>query len=644
MLNLVRENKEKLKWVLWPVIIGLTVGMLLMFTTTPPGEEAEILAEDYVAKVGDAEISVNSFRSNLIMFLRSRESQGRDDPETVKMYGQIALRQMVRTLAAAQEAERLGFTVTDAEINQAIHESPMFGGKGNFVGVETYRRILSQIGTTREDYELEVRRILLNQKLQSFVTSSCTVSEAEVAQYFGDKNTMAQIRFVTFPFADQYAQVDITEEKLREYYEQHAENFRIGETRQIEYILLDTEKMANALAKSIPEEELRQEYEANQETKYKEEVRASHILLKVPEDATPEQETQIRQRAEEILAEARQPETDFAQLAARYSEDTGSAERGGDLNFFPRGRMVPEFDQAAFELEPDQISDLVRTQFGFHIIKVTGRKDFDFYKTIIARSMAKERAEKQLRTAAEQAQAKAKESKDLAAVAQEFDAVVETSQPFNRENPDRSLPLAVINELMDLEPGAVGDLQQIPRGFIIPKMVKVIEPHIPAFEDVRTKVISEYRTAEARRLATEKARDFLQACERGTDFEAAASNFDLEVQTSQMFNLLDANDRTKRILAPLAEPGAIASRALSLGQNEVGGPMEDSNQMVVFQVMERQQPDPALLAEQGDELRREILSQKQDRLFRAYVDTLIRDAEAEDKVYYNEPRVERILS
>jgi len=643
MLNFVRENKKKLKWVLWPVIIGLTVGMMLMFTATPAKDEADRTIGTFVVKVDDTEISENSLRSNLIMFLNSQNLRNRQDPEILKQYGRILLGQMVQIVVSSKEAMRLGFEVTDEEVQKAIVNSPAFGGANGFVGVQAYLRILRRLGTTSEDYEEDTRRILLNQKLQNFITSACSVSQEEIRQYFDDQNSYAKIRFVTVPFSKQISKIDTSDAKLQDYFAAHSENYKIDVSRQIQYILLDPNKLINVFMKNIPELELKVEYDSNKDAMYKEEVRASHILIKVPADASSEQEEGLRKKAQDILEQAKQPNAAFSELAVRYSEDTGSAQRGGDLNFFPKNRMLKEFDEVAFTLEPGQVSDLVKTQFGFHIIKVTGKKDFDFYKNTIARKLAREKAEGQLRLTADKALEKAKTTKDLVAVANEFEGTVETSKPFNKKNPDHSLPRNIVDDIFKLEIDEIGELFEAPRGFIIPKLIKIIEPHIPEFKDVKSKVLYDYRNEESKRLAQDEAERFIEEAKKDNDFETTAQKFDLEVTTSKKFNLIEANDREKKPLDPLTKPNAVASRALHIEKVEIGGPIESTRDLIVFQVLEREEADADKFPKEKDKIANSILSTKQEKLFRTFLSQLMTKYQSEDKIIFNEKRIERIL-
>ena len=640
MLNFIRQNREHLKWILWPVIIALAGGMVLLFVATPSGREAGQEMGNYVAKIDDTEISVNTFRSNLMTILNYMGPEARRDQNTIRQYGNLTLMRMVRTVVLAQEAARYGFGVTDDEVMEAIIKSPGFNLNGDFIGTEEYKARLKRLGTTPEDYELEIRRTLLSQKLEAFITSAVAVSDKEVEQAFLEQHNQAKIRYVSFLSSGFYSKVQPTDADLQKYYDAHKDQYRIDETRQIKYILLDTTKLATALMPSISEQDIRSEYEAGKDKQDQEMVRASHILFKVPATATPAEVEAIRKKAELVLEEARRPGVNFADLAAKYSEDEGSAKQGGDLNFFPRDRMVPEFAQAAFSQAPGQISDLVRTQFGFHIIKVTGRRDLEFFKPIIARKLAKERAESQLKATAEQTQQKAKQSKNLDALAKEVGGTVETSKPFNEANPDFALgnPTGLVEGVFKLAVNDVGDLYQSYRGYIIPQLVKIIPSHVQPFADVKSRVDRDFRGAEATRLAREEAQRFLADARAKGDLEKAAKAFNLPLENTELFTA------TGTVSPQLGKAPELANAALQLEPQAIGGPVEATGRQVVFQVLERVKPDLSQLAKEKAELSSTLLEQKKRQIFEGLVNSLVQRYQDEKKIQLNDTLIERVLS
>jgi len=639
MLNFIRQKKEKMKWVLWLVIIALAGGMLLLFVTTPSGGGQEEMG-NFVAKVDGSEVSVNTFRSNLLSILNRLGPQARQNPETVKQYGQMMVDNMVRSLVLAQEAERYGFTVTDEEVMEYIVNIPNFNEDGEFIGMEEYRSRLKSLGLTPEEYELSVRQGLLADKLENFVSGSASVSADELKTQFVEDNDKAKIEYVAIPNSNFIGKVQIDEPAVAKYYESHKEDYRIGETREVKYILLETGKLSSLLSSNVTEQEIRAEYEANKAQRYQEMVHASHILIKVEANAPADVVEKARQKAAGILAEVRQPGASFADLATKYSEDEGSGKQGGDLSFFPRGRMVPEFDNVAFALKPGEISDLVKTQFGFHIIRCNSRRDFDFYKGLISRNLAKQKADDQLKPTAEQARQKAVTTKNLDAVAKEYNGTVETSKAFNPENPDYSLgaPREFTDAIFKLNLNEFGEVTQTFRGYIIPQLTKILPTRIQTYDEVRTKVQRDYRNARSAEMARSEAYRLLEEARAQNDLTKAAKGMSQVVETSGEFNL-NGNVSNQLGVAP-----ELAAAALRLEPQQFGGPREVKNFQVVFRVLERSKPDLTQMPAQKQAITDRLMREKGRLMFEALVEQVMARYKSEERIKMNQELIDRILS
>jgi peptidyl-prolyl cis-trans isomerase D len=189
------------------------------------------------------------------------------------------------------------------------------------------------------------------------------VSDADLESEYRTRNEKVKLQVVALT-ADKFRdKVTVNDADVSSYYDAHKNDYRKGESRKIRYLLVDRDQLRSRV--TVTPQEIETYYNSNiQQFQNPEEVRASHILLKTD----GKDEAAVRKQAEDVLKQAKAPGADFAALAKKYSEDDGSKVNGGDLDYFPKGRMVPEFEQAAFSMQPGQISDLVKSQFGFHII------------------------------------------------------------------------------------------------------------------------------------------------------------------------------------------------------------------------------------------------------------------------------------
>lgn len=637
MLNLIRENRYKLKWLLWLVIIGLTVGMVLLFSAAPPSAPGQELG-NFVAKVDGVEISPAEFRFRLKLILNRLGPNATTDKKKLKMYGQYVLNSLVRTTILSIEAKKVGFTVSDKELRDYILNSPLFNMGGSFVGAKDYERILSYLGITPEGFENLMRKEILSQKYTDFLNSSVKVGNNEVKQLFEENNNSAKIRYVAISDLKYFSKVDMNPEKIKEYYEKHKKDFKVGETRVVKYIKLSSTALERAMLAEITDDEALN-YIKQHPREYPEMVGAKHILFKVPKNATPAEVEKIKKKAEKVLKMAKSG-VDFSKLAKKYSEDPGSAKRGGDLGFFGRGRMVKPFEDAAFSLKVGQISNLVRTQFGFHIIKVTAKKDAKSYIPQAKRKLAREKAKDQLQNKAQEIYDELQKSKDIDSVAKKFNLKVEMSKPINRKNPDYKLgmPKGFIDELMSMKKvGEVGNLYEVYDGFFVYQLNKIIKPHIPSLNEIKAKVEGAYRRFEAIKLAQQKCKEFLSKVKKPEDFDKVAKSMKLNPEDSFLFNVKG------QVSKDLGYAFGLTYDVLKHKVNELGGPVNVKDKEVAYIVKERNYPDESKFEKSKDTLKLTLENTRKTAIRESVNSKLYRTYIREKKIIINQKLVDVII-
>jgi peptidyl-prolyl cis-trans isomerase D len=337
------------------------------------GTGADAASSDTVAKIEGHTITGAEFRRSYQAQLQAYRSAygGQMNEQLLKQLGvenQI-LQQMVDERAALAEADRLGITVSDEEVRQRILATPAFQENGAFIGETRYQQLLrmQRPPMTAGQFEDNVRRSLAVDKLRSSVTDWLSVADKELEAEYRHRNDKVKLAVVGFTADSFRPQVTVSDAEIASHFDAHKDEFKIPEKRKIKYLLIDIDALRIRIV--VPPADIEQAYNSNsQQYETPEQVRASHILLKTEgkDDAA------VKARAEELLKKAKAG-ADFAELAKANSEDEASAKNGGDLDYFGRGRMVPEFDQVAFALQPGQISDVVKTQHGYHIIKSVDR-------------------------------------------------------------------------------------------------------------------------------------------------------------------------------------------------------------------------------------------------------------------------------
>src|SRR5690606_34714522 len=370
MLDRMRRHKNWLKWSLFLVVIAFIALYFPDFMSTNTGAGTSNTLP--VARVGSEEITAGAFRTAWQRQVQAftQAYGGNVNPQLLRQLGleQQILRQLIDERTALAEARRLGISVSDAEVAHRIYAMPVFQENGVF-SVELYGRVLQNARTpmTKAEFEENLRNALIVDKLRAALTEWVTVSDAEVETEFRRRNEKVQAELVVFSAAALGDKVTLTDDEVAKYFEANQETYRIGERRAIKYVLVDIEPIRQ---KTVVEPADVERYYRENEAQFTtpEQVRASHILF----STEGRDEAEVRKRAEAVLAQVKAGR-DFAALARQHSDDPSKAQ-GGDLDYFGRGRMVKEFEDVAFSLDVGATSDLVRTPFGFHIIKVTDRK------------------------------------------------------------------------------------------------------------------------------------------------------------------------------------------------------------------------------------------------------------------------------
>lgn len=378
MLKLLRDQFKNLKIILWFVVF---IFVLLIFVDWGVGRAgrrggAAKGMDGIAAKIGDHRISEDQF----LRELRSTEERFRS------MYGQqyetfrrqmdvptMTLQGMVDRTLLVQAAERMGLVVSDQEVLDKILSFPTFRKEdGTFVGTELYERILRSNQSSPDEFEASLRQEMVLERLHQSLSAGVVVTDDEVEAEFKRRNETASGDALLLPLDKKLGEATVSEAEAKAYYDANSARFSHPEQWQLRYLLVDKARLRRTL--TIPETQIAEYYQTHlQEFRSEEEIHARHILIK-PTTQDPAGDQAALAKAEDVRRKALAAGADFAALARQYSEDEGSKPSGGDLGFFPRGRMVEEFTQAAFALQPGGVSAPVKSQFGYHVIKVEERR------------------------------------------------------------------------------------------------------------------------------------------------------------------------------------------------------------------------------------------------------------------------------
>lgn len=369
-----------------------------------------------------------------------------DTPEAKQniLDGLIAQRVM------AAEAARNRLSVSDQTLQQSILAVPGLTGANGKFDVERYKSLLAAQGMTPAMYEARLRQDLTLQQVSEAVQSTAFAPKT-VASRLSDLNDQErEVQELLFKAADYVAQVKVTDDMLNAYYDKHGRQFEIPEQIKAEYVVLNSDAVAAQI--SVSDADIKSYYEQNAKRFTEEEQRrARHILIKVGKDASAAEKAAAKEKAEKLLVQVRKNPADFAKLAKENSDDPGSAERGGDLDFFGKGMMVKPFEDVAYALKKGEISNLVQSDYGYHIIQLTdikpaSGKSLDEVKGQIAAEIKKQLAAKKFTEMAEQfTNTVYEQSESLKPAAEKLNLKIETATGLTRTPKPEIAPNAPFN-------------------------------------------------------------------------------------------------------------------------------------------------------------------------------------------------------
>lgn len=636
MLDRMRRHRNWLKWSLALVCLAFVIFYIPDFLAGPT---ADVAATDNVAMVEGREITSNEFRQTYQAQIQAYRTAygGNMSEQLLRQLGvdQQILLQMVDERAALAEAERLKITVTDQEVRQAILTMPSLQENGVFIGEQRYRQLLAaqRPPLTTAEFENSVRSSLLVDRLRAAVTGWLSVSDTELENEYRRRNEKVKLSMVTFPFESFRPDVTATDQEVSAYFETHPEDFRIPEKRKVKYLLIDAQAMQATAV--VPASEIERAYNDNfEQYTTPEEIRASHILFRTE----GKDEEAVRATAEDVLRQVRDG-ADFGALARQYSDDEATAKNGGDLDFFQRGRMVPEFDQAAFALEPGQVSDLVRTQYGFHIIKVTEKKPgttrpLEEVRDELTQRLSAEIAESQASSLAQRLAPQIATAADLETAGATEGLTVQESELFARTEPILGIGPApeVAARAFTLSEGEVAGPLTTSRGFVWITVSGMQDSYIPKLDEVMERVRDQVLRGKAADVARSRAEALAPTLKRAPDFEAAAKAAGFPANATE---LITRDSPVPHLgLAP-----RITDAAFALAQGEVSDAIETDQGMAIVKVLEKQEVTPTELESNKDQFRQELLGDRRNRFFAAYMGK----AKQKMNIQVNNEAVRRII-
>jgi peptidyl-prolyl cis-trans isomerase D len=604
MLKVMRESFHHLKWVLLAVVAAFIFGFVFIDmgmgggTSTAGGDDRA-----YALRVNGDTVTYRDYDRALYFAEQNYRSMygAQMTPEMLAGLGiqKQVIDALIEQKLLQQEAERLNLGATAEEIRGRILEIPTLNPEGKFVGADLYKRyVTGSLGFSSEaEFEEQLAAEITQQKMESALASSVMVSPKAAEAEYKRMIENSRIRYVLYPASREAASVTVTPAEVEAYYRANQAKYAHGEQRNVKYLLADYNRLRSQI---VPDDAgLRQRYESNKEQfKTAESARILHILIKVDPSASPEVDAAARARAQALVTQLRGG-ADFGELARANSADPSSASLGGDMGFVERGQTVPPFDNAAFSIPLNIISEPIRSeQFGYHIIKVLerrppGYRPYDEVKP----QLAVQAAEDQSRTIAKQEMARIaaviKQKKpntpdEFAALAN--DKVTSNDTQWFGKNemiPGLGFNAPVSNWAFAAKAGDVGGVMATQRGIVIPYLANVRPAGVTPLADIRAKVENDAKLDKGRESAKAK---LAAALPGAASIDGVAVKLGLTAADTSV-------SRQGAVAGMTGDTTALVNAALTAPVGQMQGPIVTGDGAVAFQVVDQKRVTPQEIAD-----------------------------------------------
>ncbi len=641
MFDLFRSRQKAVRYLLTGILGIIAISMVV--TLIPGyGSSSNVRNDDgtIIAEIGGAKITAQEAAQQAQRILRGNQIP----PEMIDVYVPQFIDQMIQQRALTYEFDRLGLKATDDEVLDDMKITyQQFFQNGQFTGKAQMEQMLAQQGMTLQDAVDMERNQVLFAKLQDLQYNTAVVTPKEVDDELRRRFERSKIEYMTFPNTKFQNDVKVTPDQIKAYYESHKTQYSTPEKRTFQVIIVDQNKVEKSI--EVSDAQLRAAYSANMDNfRTPERVHARHILVKTVDKSDAEKK-QLLAKAQDLLKQVKNG-GNFEELAKKNSEDPGSAEKGGDLGWVVRGQMVPEFEKAVFSLKPKEISDIVTTTYGYHIIQVLEReparvKPFDEVKAQLADDLRKQGVTDKMQSMADQIHAALEKSPGSAAqIAAQYgaDVVTVTKAPSGSGIPTLGVSPEIDNAINAIQkPGGVTPVLVLPGNRMV---VAVLNEKIPSKPAELGEVEDQVRAALAQAGVTEivmsKAKEAADKIRAGQDFKAVAKQYKLDVTESAEFS---RNDSVEGLGHSALIPDAFEKPA-----GTVIGPVNVQGRIVVYKILSRQEADLAAHAAERAAIITDLKRRRGQGEFPLFQDAVVNKLLAEGKMKIHADAIKRLVA
>jgi peptidyl-prolyl cis-trans isomerase D len=603
MFDLFRSRDKAVRFFLSALLLIVALSMVTYLI--PSYGSGDRGTDGVLAKIGKDTVTMREAQLAIQAQLRGRTVP----PDLISLYIPRIVDEIITQRSLVYEATRLGLTVTDEETQNAIRGAiPQLFQDGKFVGREAYEALLAQQNLSIPEFEAEMQRQVLINRLRIIAIEGTVVSPPEIEREYRRRYDKVKIQYVKISPDKLKAEAQVTPTEIKEFHDKNPNAFPVPEKKSMDLVILDQAKLEQSINPS--DADLHRLYDSDRERfRTPERVQVRHILLKTT-GKSPEEDVKIKATAEDLLKQIKSG-GDFAELARKNSEDPGSATKGGDLGWIARGQTVKPFEDTAFSLKPKEISGLVKTEYGYHILQVLDheqahQRTFDEVRAQLSEEFRKQRASQVMQDLPDRLQTALKKDPP-AKVASDMNL----APPVTVENVSAGDPIPDVGvnkdfeqSLAGLQKGAVSQPVALPPNRIVMAVVTKVTPTHPAsLEEAQGRIRQMLESQKLQQLVTKRANELVaKAQAMNGDLEKAAKSLGLEVKSPDAFSRQGA-------VEGLGQAGFVG-QAFDKPERAIFGPLPLSDGQVVGKVISHLPADMSQFEAQRIGLRDELKSKK----------------------------------
>jgi peptidyl-prolyl cis-trans isomerase D len=649
MIRLLQQDNRIMK-IIFAVIIGLAA--ITMVITLVPGifdnssgaNDATVYATVrqpgfFGRTIGES----TPIKAAEVNQLAARQLQQQHLPEALMPYllpraGQI----LVQRAILKHEADRMNLQVSDEDLRRELQTGPFaqyLFPNGQYIGDDAYINFVSSAfgnQLSRAEFESQVKSDMELNRLQALITGGVTVSDNAVREAYKVDGTKVKFDYVVVSADDIRKGINPSDAELQTFFKNSAARYAtaIPETRKIQYVSFDASNLPGGKPQ-VSDADVQAYYNAHKDQyQVKEQVKTRHILIAVPAGADAKTDAAAKAKAEDLLKQIKAG-GNFADLASKNSDDPGSKIQGGELPMYPTSGLDPAYAKAAMALNPGQTSDVVKSQFGYHIIQTEQKEPAHTKPVAEVKAEIVPILEQQRAGAAEQTFASAlaadakKNGIDKAAAAKGLHVVTTDFVAKDGVIPGLSDGSQLLSQAFAVVKGADPASVSTGEGFAVFQVTDIKPAHAPEFAEYKSHILEDYREQQVPQLMNAQLNKLDERAKVLNDLKKAAAEMKLPVKTSDLV----AKDAQVPDLGAMSGPGSVA---FSLAKGAISGPINTGRSGIVLSVIDKQEPTAEDIAKNFNATRDRLLNEQHEEIFRVYIGELTQKYEKGGAVRYSQ--------